>query len=158
MGSVRSAVAAAVLGHELRIVEEIGLTHDAVVGKLHDVPLRQRVSGNAHRVGPDVPLEIAEALRLPRGAEKVVHFFPRGLAADDLRDVVLREPLLERDEPAVGADARRVADMPPRQLRIPVDSLAVRERLALGWLAHDRLHLALARLARHEPAAIEARP
>src|SRR2546422_566737 len=64
--------AATALRHILGVVHQERLAHAVIVEReVHDEPLRRYVALYAHRVGPDLALQILEDRRLIRWAEQV---------------------------------------------------------------------------------------
>src|SRR5207302_4418826 len=137
------------------IVHIVDLAHDAVGRKLNEERFRKRE--DLHLVGPDLALHSGKLVHPVRRPDEVEDLIGGGLAALELGDVLLSEPLLDGNQPAVGADARRVGSIAVRHPRKPQDCFAVRPGALVRRGAHDRLDLGRARLAGHEPATGIAR-
>src|SRR6266850_8148591 len=148
--------AAAALRHVLRVVHQERFAHAVIVEReVHDEPLGSDVALHAHRVGPDLALQVLEDRRLVRRAEEVTYFAGAD-AFHDLGDVRLGQALLDCNKVAVGSDARRVARVSIGKLRVPVDRLALRPDALVRGLAHDRFDIALRGLAGDERVAVKA--
>src|SRR5205814_5676887 len=152
--SCSSPEARAVAGakpRNFRIVHIVDLAHDAVGRELNEERLGKRE--HLHLVGPDLALHAGKLVHPVRRPDEVEDLIGGGLAALDPGDVLLGEPLLDGNQPAVGADARRVGSVAVRHPRKPQDGFAVRSGAPGRRGAHDRLDLGCARLAGRQPAA-----
>src|SRR3954469_25776196 len=90
-----------------RLVDDIHLAHHAVHGHLDGERDRNAgIAEAAHVPAPDIALHAIEALHLVGRAEEVAHLLYAGGVRDDPGDVLVVQALLERDEAAVGRDAR----------------------------------------------------
>src|SRR5262245_16583569 len=90
-----------------RLIEDVDLAHHAVGRHLHVEAYRDAgVAKAPHVPGPDVALHPRDVEGLPRRTEEVAHLLGVRGVRDDLGDVLIGEPLLDRDQPAIGPDAR----------------------------------------------------
>src|SRR6266850_3274709 len=125
-----------------RFIDDIHLAHHTV--HRHLDMKRDRDAGvavAAHVPGPDIALQLVEALRLVGRPEELAHLLGAGGVRDELGDVLVVQALLERDETPVGRDARHEGLAAVGLARVVVPGLAAGSGTLVGRRAHHFLDL-----------------